>query len=179
MNNDNQEQDRIAKRNEVINQFLDEMEDKNSIKKIIKDDDESDDPFLKVEKEYLQKNRNGQSKEDKNMAKIKKNDSHNNKNENEKSNDINDEKLKEKKLYEDFVFNHFKKEENPKNIKLFGKYFNPITRKNPGLIYIKSLQSMKLNDLKVKSYNRRTGTYNSNDNNINKKYKLIIISSQI
>ena len=33
MNNDNQKQSKIAKRNEVIDQFLDEMEDKNNIKK--------------------------------------------------------------------------------------------------------------------------------------------------
>jgi len=176
MNNDNQKQSKIAKRNEVIDQFLDEMEDKNNIKKKTKDEEESDDPFLKVENKYFQKNRNEQSKEDKNVAKLKKNDkpnniryNHNSKNENEKSNNINDEKLKEKQLYEDFVFNHFKREENPKNLKLFGKYFNLIIRKNPGRIYMKSLQSMKLNNLKMKSFNRRTGEYYSNDNN--KKYK--------
>jgi hypothetical protein len=77
--------------------------------------------------------------------------------------------LKEKKLYEDFVFNHFKKDENPKNLKLFGKYFNPIIRKNPGRIYMNSLQSMKLNNIKMKSYNRRTGEYSLKDNNKNYK----------
>ena len=176
MDNDNQKQSKISKRNEVIDQFLDEMEDKNNLKKISKDEEELDDPFIKVEKEYLQKNRKEQSKEDKKFSKLKKNDksnnikyNHNSKNENEKSNNINDEKLKEKKLYEDFVFNHFRREENPKKLKLFDNYFNPIIRKNPGRIYMKSLQSMKLNNLKMKSYNRRTGEYNSNDNN--KKYK--------
>ena len=175
MNNDNQEKSKIAKRNEAIDKFLDEMEDKNNLKKISKDEEESEDPFLKVEKEYLQKYRNDQSKEDKQFAKLNKNDksnniryNHNSKNENEKSNK-NNEKIKEKKLYEDFVFNHFKREDNPKNAKFFGKYFNPIIRKNPARIYMKSLQSMELNNLKMKSYNRRTGEYNSNDNNI--KYK--------
>ena len=122
MDNDNQKQSKISKRNEVIDQFLDEMEDKNNLKKISKDEEELDDPFIKVEKEYLQKNRKEQSKEDKKFSKLKKNDksnnikyNHNSKNENEKSNNINDEKLKEKKLYEDFVFNHFRREENPKN----------------------------------------------------------------
>ena len=156
MNNDNQEQSKIVKRNEIIDQFLDEMEDKNNIKKISKDEEELDDSFLNAEKEYLQKNRNEQSRDDKKFSKLKKNDksinigyNHNSKNENEKSNNINDEKLKEKKLYEDLVFSHFKKEDNPKNVKLFGKYFNPIIRKNPGRIYMKSLQSMKLNNIKM------------------------------
>ena len=176
MNNDNQEKRKIAKRNEVIDQFLDEMEDKNNIKKISKDEEDSDDSFLNAEKEFLQKNRNEQTRDDKKFSKLKKKDksinigyNHNSKNENEKSNNIKDEKLKEKKLYEDFVFNHFKKEENPKNIKLVGKYFNPIIRKNPGRIYMKSLQSMELNNIKMKSYNRRTGEYKSNDNNKNYK----------
>jgi hypothetical protein len=173
MNNDKQEQNIIAKRNDAINQFLDEMENKNhNLKKINKDEEEeSDDPFLRVEKEYLSKNINNSSKKETKLDKSKKNGlsnyKRNNKNENEKSYDINNVKLKEKKLYENLVFNHFKKEEDPRNYKLFSKYFSPKIRKNPGRIYMKNIQNLKLNNLKMKSFNKRIDTFNSHDYNNN------------
>ena len=120
MNKDNHEQNIIAKRNEAINQFLDEMENKNhNLKKISKDEEEeSDDPFLRVEKEYLLKNINDLSKKEDKSKKFGFSN-YKNKNENEKSHNINDGKLKETKLYENLVFNHFKKEDDPRSFKLF------------------------------------------------------------
>ena len=157
MNNDNQEQSIIDKRNEAINKFLDEMENKNhNLKKINKDEEEeSDDPFLRVEKEYLLKNIDDLSKTEKELDKSKKknltNCKRNNKNESEKSYNINDGKSKGKKLYENLVFNHFKKEEDPRSFKLFSQYFSPKIRKNPGRIYMKTLQNLKISNLKMKS----------------------------
>ena len=168
MNNDNHEKNIIAKRNEAINQFLDEMENKNhNLKKISKDEEEeSDDPFLRVEKEYLLKNINDLSKKE-DKSKRYGFSNYKNKNENEKSRNINDEKLKEKKLYENLVFNHFKKEDDPRNFKLFSKYFSPKIRKKPGRIYMKSIQNLKLSNLKIKSYKKKMDIFNSNDNNNN------------
>jgi len=171
MNNDNQGRNIIAKRNEAINQFLDEMENKHhNFNKINKDEDEeSEDPFLRVEKEYLLKNINELSKKEKKLDKSKRNGfsnyKRNNKNENEKSFNINDGKIKEKKLYENLVFNHFKKEDDPRSFKLFIKYFCPKIKKNPGIIYMNSFQNLKLSNLKMKLYNKKMDTFNLNDYN--------------
>ena len=118
-NNLNQQKDQITQRDEVINQFLDQIETKNNktdinLKIINKEDEESDDPFLKAEKEYRNKhNKNINDKNDKNGQVMKNiNQEYSNslryKIENEKHSELNSQS-KEKELIGKIVYNHFKK----------------------------------------------------------------------
>lgn len=101
----------------------------------------------------------------------------NKKHQNPKRNDIiiknNLNNKEEKQIYSDrihelekykknIVYNLFKKEkENPNFIRFKNKY-SPSIIKNPERIYLKELEEMKSNYLKTKSYDKRTGLFDSN-----------------
>ena len=167
-NNLNQQKDQITQRNEVINQFLDQIETKNNktdinLKIINKEDEESDDPFLKAEKEYRNKhNKNINDKNDKNGQAMKNiNQEYSNslryKIENEKHSELNSQS-KEKELIGKIVYNHFKKGIKTNSLEL-KNFFKPSIIKYPQRIYLKAVEELELNYLKMKSYDRRTGTF--------------------
>lgn len=151
-------------KNEVINEFLDEIENKNqksNENKESKDEKDPDDPFLNAEKEYREK-----SLQNNNYKKEPKNFLYTNELKRMVYNETN--KTKEQKEMENIVFGHFKKEVNPKKLKL-QTTFSPSINKNPGDVYFRAIEEMKLNFLKMRSYDRRKGVfdskYNKNNNN--------------
>ena len=164
-NNDSKESKKIRK-NEIIDQFLEEMEknkeeSKENIKQNNKEDVLSDDPFLKAEKEYRIKNI---IKEDKNIKikkKIKKEDLHNirYKTENMAISSRSNKSKKNKELGQNIIFNHFKKGNSIKNKSKTEYNFKPIIFNNPEKLYFKAIIEEKINYLKMRSYDRRTGIF--------------------
>ena len=83
-----------------------------------------------------------------------KNDEYTRINNNEDDNSLSKEK--QKKVMGRIIYNHFKKGSN--NIQLVNM-FKPSINKDPGKIYLKAVEEVELNHLKMKSYDRRTGIF--------------------
>ena len=169
INNDNEKMNLEKGKNEIINKYIDEMENKNKENKENvnlnnnKEDLESDDPFLKAENEYKMKNvkiRNNiiESKNENNKEKL------NIRYKSEKEKNIN---KNQKKLIQKIIYNHFKNGYNKKNINEEYK-FHPYIYKNPERLYLKAIEEMDLNNLKMKPYDRRTGIFDFKKFKINK-----------
>lgn len=156
-NNDNKEKTKINQRNETINKFIEEMDKKNKdiYELYNKEDKESDDPFIKAENEYrINSYKNQELKE-----KTKKKDySLNLRYKTEKEENSNKNTKKEKQMFQEIVYNHFKKRLNRKNINEEYK-FQPKIFKNPERLYFNAVIENELNKLKMKSYNRKTGIF--------------------
>ena len=170
INNDNNEDNKIKERNETINQFINEMDNKNEEKKVgvkvnKKEDEESDDPFSKAENEYRKKNaKNPNNIEEKKEIVIKSNNkevSENLRYKNEKDRNASkkkNKKSKEKELIQKLIYNHFKRGLNLKKTK--EEYnFKPKIFKNPENLYFKAIIDTEINKLKMKSYDRKTGIF--------------------
>ena len=163
MNNDDKIINPEKEKNEIINEFIDKIENKNKAKienKKLNDnrqeEKESDDPFLNAEKEYRMKN----LKKDNNIDQVK--------NQNNKT--YSSIKIKSKKgneLIQKIIYNHFKKGYTKKNIDKRQR-FQPNIYKNPERLYLKEIFESELNNIKIKSYNRRTGIFDIKKFNKNK-----------
>ena len=157
---------KITQKKEVIIQYLGQIDDKSnkddkSSRKIKSKEEESDDPFLKAEDEYRKQN----CKKHTNIKEKKANSyskySHNFRYKSETENrTINNKKLKEKKLTLNLIYSHFKNMKSTRNTEVKYK-FKPLIYKNPENLYLKAIQDSELNYLKMKSYNRKTGIFDS------------------
>ena len=128
INNDNPEANKLKERNETINQFIYEIENKNKENKENpktnkKEDEESDDPFSKAENEYRKKNVQipnniGEKEIKENIIKSEENLRYKKEKDNNKSKSKNKiSKDKEKEWIQKLIYNHFKKGLNIKKIK--------------------------------------------------------------
>ena len=165
--NDNPENNKNMQKNEVIEQFLKQMEknkeeNKENIKQNNKEDEKSDDPFLKAEKEYRIKNNKIEDKKIKKEKNKKKGSTHNLRYKTENGEDgekpILNNKSKSKDLMQDKIFNHFKKGINRKKAET-NYNFKPKIFKNPEKLYFKAIIEEKINYLRMRSYDRRTGIF--------------------
>ena len=177
INNDNCENKKLSERDEAINKFIYQMENKTKEKGENselnnKEEEESNDPFLKAEKEYRKKNYQNEDIKSENNLKIKSKEySENlrfNTEKEEYSNRNTNKRIKGKKLIEKILFRHFKNDINY-NYKEKNK-FKPKIFKNPQNLYFKAIDEMKLNYLKMKSYDRRTGIFDLKKYNEYKNY---------
>ena len=66
---------------------------------------------------------------------------------------------KNKELGQGIIFNHFKKGNIIKNKSKTEYNFKPIIFKNPEKLYFKEIIEEKINYLKMRSYDRRTGIF--------------------
>ena len=181
INNDN---NKYSQRDEAINKFIFQMENKNKEKMENQDlnnkeEEESNDPFLKAEKEYRKKTYQTEDiKSENNLKNKSKEYSENlrcNTEKDDYSNGITNYKLKEKKYMQKLIFDHFKNDikikiENEKNT------FKPTIFKNPQNLYFKAIEETKLNYFKMKSYDRRTGIFDLKKYN---KYKDYLLNKNI
>ena len=155
-NNDDEIINSEKAKNEVINEFIDKIESNKKEKtedeklKNNKDDKESDDPFLNAEKEYRMKH----LKNNNNVTEVKNEKSKNNTNIKHKS-------KKENELIHKIIYNHFKKGYSKKNDEKKYRY-RPNIYKNPEKLYLKEIVETELKNIKLRSYNKTTGTFDLN-----------------
>jgi hypothetical protein len=152
-NNDDEIINSEKAKNEIINEFIDKMESNRKEKtenqkfKNNKEDKESDDPFLNAEKEYRMKHLNNNN----NVNEVKNENSKNNSNLKHKSKKDND-------LIHKIIYNHFKKGYSKKNDEKKYRY-RPNIYKNPEKLYLKEIVETELKNIKFRSYNKTTGTF--------------------
>jgi hypothetical protein len=158
-NEDKQKIEQIIPKKEVIIQFLAQMgnkciKDDNNSKKTRTKEEESDDPFLKAENEYRNKNWQKQNKnflEEEKKAKSEKKYLPNKKNLG-----FDKYKLKDKKLTANIIYKHFKKSLSSRKTGVKYK-FKPTLFKNPENLYLQAIQESNMSLVKMKLYKRKTG----------------------